>query len=69
MKNVKKKKKEDKIMLRFTDGMEFDTSANEMLPIHESDGWYACGKNKLIPCKDKEQAMEICEAENRGEKI
>jgi len=44
--------------LRFSDGMEFDTSG----PIHaeeRSDGWYVVGEGLLIPVDSEEEANEI----------
>lgn len=44
--------------LRFSDGMEFDTSG----PLRKetrSDGLYIVGEGKLIPVKDEEEAEKL----------
>jgi len=43
--------------LKFSDGMEFDTSG----PMHteeRSDGWYVVGGGMLIPVKDREEGQQ-----------
>lgn len=42
-------------ILKFSDGMEFDTSG-ELRKELKSDGWYVLGDNKLIPVNDEEDA-------------
>jgi hypothetical protein len=46
--------------LRFSDGMEFDTSG-ELRKILKEDGWYVLGKGMLVPVRDEQQAEEIME--------
>jgi hypothetical protein len=46
--------------LRFSDGMEFDTSG-ELRKILKEDGWYVLGKGMLVPVRDEQQADEIME--------
>jgi hypothetical protein len=43
--------------LRFSDGMEFDTSG-ELRKEHRSDGWYVVGNGMLIPVRDETEADE-----------
>jgi hypothetical protein len=47
-------------MLRFNDGMEFDTRG-ELRTEHRSDGWYVTGEGKLLPMRDEKQAREYVE--------
>jgi hypothetical protein len=43
--------------LRFSDGVEIDTSGEpRLLELH--DGWYVVGHGQSIPCKDKAEAIE-----------
>jgi len=42
-------------MLKFSDGMTFDTSG-PLRAIHETDGWYVVGQGMLIPVRSKEEA-------------
>jgi len=44
-------------MLRFSDGMEFDTSG-ELRVECRSDGWYVVGQGMLIPVKDRKEGEE-----------
>jgi hypothetical protein len=44
--------------LKFSDGMEFDTSG-ELRKELRSDGWYVLGNGMLIPAKDEAEADEI----------
>ena len=43
-------------MLRFSDGMTFDTSGPLRLECR-SDGWYVVGGGRLIPVKDAEEGQ------------
>jgi hypothetical protein len=45
-------------MLRFSDGMTFDTSGPQRLE-HRSDGWYVVGSGMLIPVRDQEEGNSI----------
>jgi len=45
-------------ILRFTDGVEMDTSGNyRTLKLH--DGWYVVGHGRLKPCADQEEAIRV----------
>jgi hypothetical protein len=44
--------------LRFSDGMQFDTSG-PLRVIRRSDGYYVTGKGLLIPCDSREEGNEI----------
>jgi len=43
--------------LKFSDGMEFDTS-KPMHPEKRSDGWYVVGGGMLIPVDSEEEALQ-----------
>lgn len=49
--------------LRFTDGMEFDTSG-PLRPVKRSDGWYVAGNGLLMPVNDYAEAQEVIKEEN-----
>ena len=45
-------------VLRFTDGVEIDTSGEyRALQLH--DGWYVVGHGWLRPCSDEEEAIQV----------
>lgn len=45
-------------ILRFSDGIEIDTSGPlRLLELH--DGWYVVGEGRLIPVKDEEEGGQI----------
>lgn len=45
-------------ILRFTDGVEIDTSGNyRTMELH--DGWYVVGHGLLKPCADQEEAIRV----------
>lgn len=46
--------------LKFSDGMEFDTSG-ELRAEEREDGWYVVGKGMLIPVIDEEEANYFIE--------
>ncbi len=48
-------------MLKFSDGMTFDTSG-PMRAEHRSDGWYVVGGGMLIPADSRERADEMIKA-------
>lgn len=54
----------DRIRIRFTDGMEFDTSG-ELRVIHRSDGWYVVGRGMLVAVDNPEDGERLIE-ELRG---
>lgn len=45
-------------MLRFSDGMEFDTGGELRLECR-SDGWYVLGQGFFIPVSGKEEGQAI----------
>lgn len=45
-------------MLRFSDGMEFDTSG-ELRAERRSDGWYVVGEGMLIPVDGPGEAEQF----------
>ena len=54
--------------LRFSDGMEFDTSG-PLRKERRSDGLYIVGEGKLIPVKDDEEANLYLKTEERAKTI
>jgi hypothetical protein len=44
--------------LKFSDGMEFDTSGEPRKELR-SDGWYVLGGGMLIPVRDEEEAEKV----------
>lgn len=48
-------------ILRFSDGIEIDTSG-ELRLIELYDGWYVVGEGKLIPVKDEEHGLNTIES-------
>ena len=53
-------------MLKFSDGMSFDTTG-EPRTTYRSDGLYVIGGGMLIPVKDEKEANEIIK-QMKGEK-
>lgn len=45
-------------MLRFTDGVKFDTSGR-IRPERRRDGWYVVGGGTLIPVADRAEAFRL----------
>lgn len=45
-------------ILRFSDGIEIDTSG-ELRTLELADGWYVTGQGLLIPVKDEEEANAL----------
>ena len=43
--------------MKFSDGMEFDTSGQYRLP-HRSDGWYVVGNGLLLPVNTPEDGQK-----------
>ena len=48
-------------MLKFSDGMEFDTSGVPR-DVRKSDGLYVVGNGMLIPVEDEKEAKETLES-------
>lgn len=44
--------------MKFSDGMEFDTSGQYQLT-HRSDGWYVVGKGLLMPVNTPEEGQKV----------
>jgi hypothetical protein len=57
LKQITKKKMGESI-LRFSDGINVDTSG-ELRPFRLPDGWYVTGEGKLIPVKDETAANTL----------
>ena len=50
-------------ILRFSDGIEIDTSGQlRLLELH--DGWYVVGGGRLIPVKNEEEGISCIEEIN-----
>ena len=48
-------------LLRFSDGVSIETNCYpRLLKLH--DGYYAVGNRQLIPCENREEALEMVEA-------
>ncbi len=45
-------------ILRFTDGVEIDTSG-EYRTLRLRDGWYVVGHGTLLPCADQAEALRL----------
>jgi len=61
-------KKVNESTLKFSDGMEFDTSGELRLE-EKTDGWYIVGEGKLIPVKNKvegERMIQLMKLKNNG---
>ncbi len=54
-------------MLRFNDGMEFNTDG-ELRVTKRSDGYYVVGRGMLIPVDSREEGYEIIEQTGKGGK-
>jgi hypothetical protein len=55
---IKLNKTEKRMTLKFSDGMEFDTSGEPRIE-SRSDGLYVVGNGQLIPVSSREEAEEI----------
>ena len=45
-------------MLKFSDGMEFDTTGKLRLECR-SDGWYVVGQGMLMPVDNRQEGEEV----------
>lgn len=45
-------------MIKFSDGMTFDTSG-PLRPERRSDGWYLVGGGMLVPVDSRDEALEM----------
>jgi len=50
--------------IKFSDGMEFDTSGQTYRVIRKSDGWYVVGRGSLIPVDDCEDGYKVIDELN-----
>jgi hypothetical protein len=48
------------MVLRFSDGEEFDTSGEPRI-IRRSDGLYVCGRGSLVPVNSIDEALLVIE--------
>lgn len=55
---MKMKKLNEKSILKFTDGEEFNTSG-PLRTEERKDGWYVIGQGHLIPVNSEEEGKEI----------
>jgi hypothetical protein len=46
-------------MIKFTDGVEFDTSGPSYHLEHKFDGWYVVGKGMLCPVNSREEGLRL----------
>jgi hypothetical protein len=51
-------------MIRFSDGMSFDTSG-PLRTTHRSDGWYVVGRGMLMAVDSREEGEEFIETETK----
>ena len=60
------------MMMKFSDGMTFDTSG-ELRLTHRSDGWYVVGKANgtgiLCPVRDRDEGEELIAELKGGESM
>lgn len=54
-------------MLRFSDGMEFDTSG-ELRVECRSDGWYVVGSGMVIPVDSRQEGTELIREMTEGKR-
>jgi hypothetical protein len=54
-------------MLRFSDGLEFDTKG-PLRMTRRSDGLYVVGEGMLVPVADVEEAMKLIAEHTPGKK-
>ncbi len=55
--------------IKFSDGMEFDTSANRYHLTRRSDGWYVVGKGMLCPVSSVKEGREYIREMNTLERV
>ena len=53
-------------MLRFSDGVNVDTSG-KLRPLKLHDGWYVVGEGSLIPVSDLKEAYQIIQEQTENE--
>jgi hypothetical protein len=42
--------------MKFSDGMEFDTTSSSYRVVRKTDGYYVVGRGMLIPVEDTDEA-------------
>lgn len=52
-------------MLKFSDGVSVETSG-ELRIIHLHDGWYVVGRGMMIPCVDRQDAVDLITELKKG---
>ena len=55
--------------IKFSDGMEFDTSSNSYYLTRRSDGWYVVGKGMLCPVSSVKEGREYIREMNTLERV
>ena len=45
--------------IKFSDGMEFDTSGRTYRLVRKSDGWYVVGRGSLTPVDDPDDGYRM----------
>ena len=55
--------------IKFTDGVEFDTSSNSYYLTRRSDGWYVVGKGMLCPVSSVKEGLEYIREINTLERV
>ena len=54
-------------MIRFTDGMEFQTDG-PLQAVRKPDGWYVIGRGMVVPVASHEEAMGVIGRQLKKEK-
>jgi len=55
--------------IKFSDGMEFDTSSSNYYLTRRSDGWYVVGKGMLCPVASIKEGREYIQEMNTLERV
>ena len=55
--------------IKFSDGMEFDTSSKNYYLTRRSDGWYVVGKGMLCPVSSVKEGREYIREMNTIERV
>ena len=45
--------------MKFSDGMEFDTTSTSYRVVRKTDGYYVVGRGMLIPVSDASEGWEL----------
>jgi hypothetical protein len=58
--------------MKFSDGMEFDTTSTSYRVVRKTDGYYVVGRGMLIPVEDTDEAYrtidELLAAEGHSQR-